>query len=57
MLNHPVAEVPKLIELYRNGDLKLDELVTQTYGLEDINQAYEDVLGGTVIRPVIEMTH
>lgn len=53
----PLEAVPKLIELYRNGDLKLDELVSQSYRLDEINEAYEDVLGGTVIRPVIEMTH
>ncbi|MGV0837554.1 NDMA-dependent alcohol dehydrogenase [Mycolicibacterium thermoresistibile] len=53
----PRVAVPRLLELYRSGDLKIDELVTQTYRLEDINEAYEDVQQGKVIRPVIDMAH
>ena len=53
----PRSAIPKLVDLYRSGDLKLDELVTQTYRLEEINEAYEDVSNGKVIRPVVEMRH
>lgn len=53
----PRMVIPRLIELYRTGDLKIDDLVTQTYRLEAINEAYEDVRNGTVIRPVVEMRH
>jgi S-(hydroxymethyl)glutathione dehydrogenase/alcohol dehydrogenase len=31
----------------------LDELVTNTYSLEDINQGYEDMRNGTNIRGVV----
>jgi S-(hydroxymethyl)glutathione dehydrogenase/alcohol dehydrogenase len=50
---NPTYDIPKMLELYRAGDLKLDELVTQTYRLEDINQGYRDMLEGRNIRGVI----
>lgn len=50
---NPVFDIPKLLNLYRKGDLKLDELITQRYKLEDINQGYEDLLEGRNIRGVI----
>lgn len=53
----PRLAIPKLAEMYRSGDLRIDELVTKTYRLDEINEAYEDVAGGRVIRPVVEMQH
>ncbi len=38
----PRTQIPKLLDLYRSGNLKLDELVTTRYRLEDINQGYRD---------------
>jgi S-(hydroxymethyl)glutathione dehydrogenase/alcohol dehydrogenase len=46
-------DVSRLVELYRLGDLKLDELVTREYKLEDVNQGYEDLLNGENIRGLI----
>ena len=43
--------------LYRTGDLKLDELITRTYRLEDVNQGYQDMLDGKNIRGVIIHEH
>jgi NDMA-dependent alcohol dehydrogenase len=51
----PAVQIPNLIELYRNGKLMLDELVTRTYKLEQINEAYEDMHAGRNIRGVIEL--
>ena len=51
--SNPVYDIPKLLGLYRKGDVKLDELVTRKYKLEDVNQGYEDLLNGTNIRGVI----
>jgi S-(hydroxymethyl)glutathione dehydrogenase/alcohol dehydrogenase len=51
--SNPTYDIPKMLRLYRNGDLKLDELVTRTYALEDINEGYEDLLNGKNIRGVI----
>ena len=47
------VDIPKLIELYQQGRLKLDELVTKTYKLEDINEAIDAVKRGEALRNVI----
>lgn len=46
-------DVPRLLELYNAGLLKIDELITREYRLEDINQGYEDMRGGRNIRGLI----
>ena len=50
----PPKDIPRLIELYRHGQLLLDELVTRTYRLDEINEAYDDMHAGRNIRGVIE---
>ena len=47
------VDVPRLVTLYQNGKLKLDELITQRYSLEQINEAIEDVEQGKALRNVI----
>ena len=47
------TDIPKLIELYLQGRLKLDELVTHTFPLEDINEAITEVSQGGALRNVI----
>lgn len=47
------VETPRLVALYKSGLLKIDEMVTNTYRLEDINQGYQDMLDGKNIRGVI----
>jgi S-(hydroxymethyl)glutathione dehydrogenase / alcohol dehydrogenase len=49
----PANAIPRLLDLYRKGDLMLDELVTRTYPLEDINEGYADMAAGRNIRGVI----
>ncbi len=51
--SNPRVEIPKLLELYRQGRLKLNELVTKTYALDEINQGYADMIAGKNIRGVI----
>ena len=46
-------DIPKLVELYKSGWLKLDELVSNTYPLEAVNQAIAEVKLGQVLRNVI----
>lgn len=46
-------DIPKLVRAYRSGTLKLDELVSNTYPLERINEAIAEVKSGTVKRNVI----
>lgn len=50
---NPRHDIPKLLSMYRAGQLKLDELVTRTYTLDDINQGYQDMRDGINIRGVI----
>jgi NDMA-dependent alcohol dehydrogenase len=47
------VDVPRLVDLYRQGRLKLDELVTARYPLEQINEAIESVERGEALRNVI----
>jgi len=47
------TDVPKIIDLYRQGRLKLDELITGRYPLVDINQAVAGVVSGAALRNVI----
>lgn len=54
---NPLHDIPRLLELYRNGDLKLDELITRRYRLEQVNQGYQDMLDGKNIRGVIIHEH
>ena len=50
---NPRRDIPRILDLYGQGKLMLDELVTNTYSLEDINQGYEDMRNGTNIRGVV----
>ena len=54
---NPLFDVPRLLSLYRTGDLKLDELITRTYTLDEVNQGYQDMLDGKNIRGVIIHDH
>ncbi len=53
----PVGDIPRLLEMYRRGSIKLDELVTRRYGLDEINQAVEDMHAGRNIRGVVVHEH
>jgi alcohol dehydrogenase (nicotinoprotein) len=50
---NPLSDIPKLLRLYRDGQLKLDELITRQYQLDEINQGYQDLADGKIIRGVI----
>ncbi|MGP4025906.1 NDMA-dependent alcohol dehydrogenase [Actinomadura sp. 3N407] len=50
---NPLYDVPKLLGLYRSGDLKLDELITRRYRLDEVNDAYRDLADGKNIRGVV----
>ena len=49
----PSRDIPWMLRMYQNGQLKLDELITTTYKLEDINDGYADMHAGKNIRGVI----
>ncbi len=50
---NPRDAIPRLLSMYREGVLKLDELVTRRYSLDEVNQGYADMLEGRNIRGVI----
>ena len=50
----PRAAIPQLLKRYQDGKLKLDELITKRYKLDDINDGYQDMRDGKNIRGVID---
>lgn len=51
----PDQDIPKYVELFFSGKLKLDRLITHTYHLDKINQAFLDLENGLLGRALIEM--
>jgi Zn-dependent alcohol dehydrogenase len=49
--------VPRLVELYEQGRLKLDELISARYPLEQINEAIAAARDGSTLRNVIVFEH
>jgi NDMA-dependent alcohol dehydrogenase len=54
---NPFDDIPLMVDLYRSGRLKLDELITSRYQLEDVNQGYQDLVDGKNIRGVMILDH
>lgn len=50
----PSRDIPALLEMYRQGRLKLDEMITRRYPLEDINDGYVDMRAGRNLRGIID---
>jgi len=50
---NPQRDILKMLDLYQAGTLKLDELVTQRYSLDQVNQGYADLVAGKNIRGVV----
>lgn len=49
----PAVDIPRLVGLYQEGRLKLDELVTRRYRLDQINEAIDSMERGEALRNVI----
>jgi NDMA-dependent alcohol dehydrogenase len=54
---NPRVDMPRLMALYREGRLLLDELATRRYKLDEINEGYQDMLNGTIMRGLIVHEH
>ena len=54
---NPRADIPRLLSLYRDGKLLLDETVTHEYKLAEVNEGYQDMRDGRNIRGVILHDH
>ena len=53
----PRVQIPELLLLYRQGMLKLRELITRTYRLDEINRGYADLDAGRNLRGVVVFDH
>lgn len=51
---NPKADVFRLARLYQTGQLLLDEMITRRYRLDDINEAYDDLRNGKIVRGIID---
>lgn len=51
--SNPHADIHKLLRLYQSGQLRLDELITTHYDLNDIARGYKDMHAGKNVRGVI----
>jgi S-(hydroxymethyl)glutathione dehydrogenase/alcohol dehydrogenase len=49
----PSKDVPRLLGLWRSGQLRLEEMLSRAYSLEDINQGYADMHAGVNIRGIV----
>ena len=49
----PWVDLPKMVDLYMNGKLQVDSLVSRTYPLDDINIAYDALGNGEVARSIL----
>jgi S-(hydroxymethyl)glutathione dehydrogenase/alcohol dehydrogenase len=52
----PRVAIPKLLNLYRDGILKIDELITKTYSLDEVNQGYADLEAGKILRGALSFS-
>ena len=50
----PSVDIPRYLDLYRLGKLKLDQLITHRFALDDINTALEKMRSGETGRTIIE---
>jgi Zn-dependent alcohol dehydrogenase len=49
----PQIDFPKIVELYETGDMLLEEMITRTYKLTDLDKAFDDMLKGRNAKGVI----
>jgi Zn-dependent alcohol dehydrogenase len=49
----PMRDLGKMLEMYTAGQLKLDEVITTRYTLDQVNEGYADMHAGKNIRGVI----
>lgn len=49
----PQIDFPRIVELYESGDMLLEEMITSTYRLEDMDKAFDDMLNGSNAKGVI----
>ncbi len=50
----PRVQIPNLIRLYQAGLLRIDELITQEYSLDQVQNGYDDLAAGSNVRGVVD---
>jgi S-(hydroxymethyl)glutathione dehydrogenase/alcohol dehydrogenase len=50
----PSVDIPWLLGLYQSGDLKLDEIITRSYTLDQVNEGYADMEAGKNVRGIVK---
>jgi alcohol dehydrogenase (nicotinoprotein) len=54
---NPTTDIPRILGLYQSGDIKLDEIITRTYTLDQVQEGYDDLLEGKNVRGVVVHAH
>jgi S-(hydroxymethyl)glutathione dehydrogenase/alcohol dehydrogenase len=54
---NPLYDIPMILGLWQSGDVKLTELVTRRYTLDQVNEGYQDMMDGKNLRGVIIHEH
>jgi S-(hydroxymethyl)glutathione dehydrogenase/alcohol dehydrogenase len=54
---NPLYDIPMILSLWHEGHIKLNELITRTYTLDEINEGYQDLMDGKNIRGVVVHQH
>lgn len=54
--SRPAFDIPALVDLYLDGRLLLDELVSERYDLTELDKAFEDLEAGKLARGVLELS-
>jgi S-(hydroxymethyl)glutathione dehydrogenase/alcohol dehydrogenase len=54
---NPHHDIRRIIGMYQSGHIKLDELITRRYSLDEVNTGYDDMLAGINIRGLLEIAH
>ncbi len=49
----PRVQIPRLLRLHHEGKLHVDDLITEEYTLDDVQQGYDDLASGKNVRGVV----
>ncbi|MBS1524406.1 MAG: alcohol dehydrogenase catalytic domain-containing protein [Bacteroidetes bacterium] len=49
----PQIDFPNIIDLYDNGQIMLEEMITRTYTIDELDKAFDDLLGGRNAKGVV----
>jgi len=51
----PLVDIPRYVDMFMNGKLPIDKLITRTYSLDQVNEAFEALEKKEVLRSVIKL--